>query len=193
MYNNIQETIESFKLGNLVIIVDENREIEADLVLAAQYSNHEKITFMLNHTSGIITVPLSEQRAQELQLPLMVKENSEKFYTNFTISVDALHPQMTTGVSSKDRNLTIQTIVNGSHSQLSKPGHIFPLIAKSIQERHGHTETSVQLCKLAGLKEVAVICELMNKNGTMMSKEETLNFAKEHNLKVICIEQLIKD
>ncbi|HLC90841.1 MAG TPA: 3,4-dihydroxy-2-butanone-4-phosphate synthase [Candidatus Nanoarchaeia archaeon] len=191
MDDSLAAAVLSLQKGELIIIIDEEREGEADLVFAAEHSSPEKIAFMLNHTSGIITVPLTKERAQELDLPLMVKKNSEKFCTNFTVSVDALHQEMTTGVSSKDRNLTIHTLLYGQMHQLVKPGHMFPLIGKSIQERQGHTETSLEMCKLAGLQPMAVICELMNRDGTMMNKEDALMFATKHQLKVVTIGQII--
>jgi len=197
-YDTITEAVESFKAGNFVVIVDETRECEADLVLAAEFAREDKITFMVNNTTGIITIPLTEKRARELELPLMVQtaENSEKHCTNFTVSVDAINDEMTTGVSSKDRTRTILTIVSGKQKSLARPGHIFPLIAKdSLLQRQGHTEASITLCRLAGLREIAVICELLNKEeeraGTMMNKEEAFQFARSYNLKIISIQQLI--
>ena len=194
MYNKINETLDQLKQGKLIIIVDETREKESDLMLAAEFADEKSIPFMIRYTSGILTVPITKTRAEELQLSLMVENNTDKHCTNFTVSVDAIHTEMTTGVSAKDRLLTIKTILNGNAAQLSKPGHVFPLIAKnSLLDRQGHTEASVTLCKLADLKEVAVISELANDDGTMMSKEQALQFAKEHNLAVISISQILDE
>ncbi|MBI3032747.1 3,4-dihydroxy-2-butanone-4-phosphate synthase [Candidatus Woesearchaeota archaeon] len=192
MYSSIPEAITLFKQGTMIIVIDETRECESDLILAAEYVTEEKITFMIKNTSGILTVPLTKQRGEELKLPLMVQDNTEKHGTNFTVSVDALDPAMTTGVSSHDRTITIQKLVSGTAQNLARPGHIFPLISRdSLFERQGHTEASITLCRLAGLKDVAIISELMNDNGTMMNQEQTFEFAKEHDLRVISIQQII--
>lgn len=192
MYSQIEDAIMAFKQGELIIVVDETRECESDLVLAAEFVSEDKITFMINNTSGIVTVPLTKQRAEQLQLDSMVDCNTEKHCTNFTVSVDALDKSMTTGVSSHDRTVTIQKLVSGTAQDLARPGHIFPLISRNtLFERQGHTEASITLCRLAGLKEIAVISELMNDNGTMMNKEQSFNFAKQHHLKIISIQQLL--
>lgn len=193
MYHTISEAITSVKQGKLMVIVDEQREAEADLVISAHYATPETIAFMIRYTSGILTVPLTKQRAQELQLPLMVQDNNEKHGTNFTVSVDAIDPAMATGVSSHDRSLTIRKLLEADADDLARPGHIFPLISRdSLFERQGHTEASITLCRLAGLKEVAVIAELMNDNGVMMNKQQALSFAHQHNLVVVSIEQLLE-
>ncbi len=192
MYNKIEDAITAFKQGELIIVVDETRECESDLVLAAEFVSEDKIIFMINHTSGIITVPLTKLRAEQLQLPLMVDCNTEKHGTNFTISVDALDERMTTGVSSHDRTITIKKLVSGTAQDLARPGHIFPLICKdTLFERQGHTEASITLCRLAGLKDIAIISELMNDDGTMINKEQSLDFGKKHHLKIISIQQLL--
>ncbi len=192
MYSSIPKAIEELKKGNLIIIIDETREKEADLMLAGEFVSEEKIAFILRYSCGIITVPLTRKRAQELELSLMVENNSDKHCTNFTVSVDSNNSEMKTGVSAKDRARTILTIVSGTAKELARPGHIFPLIARdSLLERQGHTESSLALCELAGLQKVAVICELMHDDGTMMGNDAVFQFAEKMGLCVVSIRQIV--
>ena len=180
-----------FKRGNMVLVMDDcTRENEGDLIVNAEYITEEMITFIKRYTTGIICVTLTEQRALDLGLSAMVINNTDPRNTAFTITCDST--ECSTGVSSKDRLLTIKTILNGTSESLSKPGHIFPLIAKSggLSERRGHTEASIDLCKLSGLKQIAVICELTNDDGTMMKLKDIIPFALKWNIPVITTEQI---
>ena len=186
--------MEELKQGKIIIVTDKpDRENEADLMFPAQFVTKEKINFMKKHCSGIICVPLTKKRAEELELPQMVHYNEDKFHTPFTVSTDAKNV-VDNGVSDVDRTMTINAIVEGTAEQLARPGHIFPLIAKEdgLQERQGHTEATVELLTLAGLQPIGVICELMNQNGTMMRGRELLDFALEHGITIVSIEKIIE-
>ncbi len=188
------QAIKYLQEGKFIIVVDHpERENEADLIMAAEYITPQKVAFLINNCSGIICVPMTQKRLQELQLSLMVKQNSDKFQTPFTISVDAKHIKEG-GVSAIDRSMTIKTLVNGKAYDLARPGHVFPLQAQEngLLERQGHTEASVDLLKMSRLNPVAVISELMNKDGTMMRNQELTNFSKEHNIPVVSIQDIIQ-
>ncbi|MBS3116114.1 3,4-dihydroxy-2-butanone-4-phosphate synthase [Candidatus Woesearchaeota archaeon] len=183
---------ESLRKGNFVIILDSpERENEADLMMAAEHVTPEKIAFMINHCSGVICVPMTKKRLQELGLPRMVEKNSDKFQTPFTISVDAKNIR-DGGVSAFDRTATIKTLLCGKMNDLARPGHVFPLAAreKGLLERQGHTEGSIDLLNLSKLPPVAVICELMNKDGTMMRGKELKNFAEKQNILLISVQEI---
>lgn len=191
----IERAIEALKEGKGVIIVDDyDRENEGDLIYAADSVTPEKINFMLRYTSGIICLSLSKQRAKELDLSLMVnKENNSSSYTTpFTISIEAKEG-VTTGVSAHDRCQTILTAVNAkTPDELARPGHIFPLIAheKGVFGRRGHTEGSYDLVKLAGNTSGAVICELMNEDGTMQKQKDIASFAEQHDIPIVSIQEI---
>jgi 3,4-dihydroxy 2-butanone 4-phosphate synthase/GTP cyclohydrolase II len=187
---NINYALETFKKGMVIVMDDATRENEGDLIVNAEVVTEEMITFIKRYTTGIICVTLTEQRALELGLNTMVVNNSDPHKTAFTITCDST--ECSTGVSSKDRLLTIKTLLSGNEDQLSKPGHIFPLIAKAggLSERRGHTEASIDLCKLIGCTPVAVICELTNDNGTMMKLNDILQFSKKFGIPVITTEQI---
>jgi len=193
---SVEEAIEAYRQGRFVIILDdEDRENEGDLTLPAQFVTPEHIAFMLRHTSGIICVPMTGQRLDELQIPLMVSSNSSRYGTAFTVSVDARY-NVSTGVSAQDRAQTIRVLVDPKTkpSDLVMPGHIYPLRARDggVLVRAGHTEAVVDLCRLAGLYPAGVLCELMNRDGTMMRWPRIRQFARHHGIKVIAINQLIR-
>ncbi|SNW62570.1 Bi-functional 3,4-dihydroxy-2-butanone 4-phosphate synthase/GTP cyclohydrolase II protein (RibA+RibB+RibH) [Orpheovirus IHUMI-LCC2] len=193
MEYNIKECINDFRIGKpLIVLDDEDRENEGDIIIAAQHITPEQITFMIRHTTGIICVPISKDKADLLGLHPMVTNNNDAHGTAFTITCDDVDAG--TGVSTLDRFKTIKTILNATEpNSLRKPGHIFPLIAREggIKERKGHTEASIDLCKLAGLHSVAVISELQShETGMMLRRDDCLKFGKEHDIKVLTIKQL---
>ncbi|GBD12760.1 Riboflavin biosynthesis protein RibBA [bacterium HR24] len=192
----IEEAIEEYRQGRFVIILDnEDRENEGDLTIPAQFVTPQHIAFMLRHTSGIICVPMTGERLDELQVPMMVNHNSSRYSTAFTVSVDARY-NVTTGVSAHDRAQTIRVLIDPKTraSDLVMPGHVYPLRAREggVLVRAGHTEAVVDLCRLAGLYPAGVLCELMNSDGTMMRWPRIRRFAQRHGIKVITINQLIR-
>lgn len=191
-----QEAIEEIKQGKMLIVVDdERRENEGDLVIAAEKVTPEAIAFMAVHGRGLICVPITEERAHELELPLMTVENTEAQHTAFTISVDA-KKGTTTGISAQDRATTIKALVDPATkpSDLSRPGHIFPIIAKKggVLVRAGHTEAAVDLAILAGLYSAGVICEVLNDDGTCARLPQLKELAKKWNLHIVTIDSLIE-
>jgi len=195
-FNMIQQIIEDIKVGKFVIVVDdENRENEGDLVIAAEKITSDGINFMAKHGRGLICVPMTEKRLSELKINAMVPDSSDRLDTAFTVSVDA-KGGITTGISAYDRALTVRTLVDSKTrpDDLTKPGHIFPLKAKAggVLERAGHTEASLDLAELAGLYPAGVICEIMNEDGTMSRVPELIKFAKQYNFKICTIADLIK-
>ena len=195
-FNSIEEILTELKAGRMVIILDdEDRENEGDLIMAAEHANPELVAFMIRHTSGIICVPMPEERLAQLELPQMVPANSESYRTAFTISVDYRHGT-TTGVSSSDRAATIRALADphSAAGDFARPGHIFPLRPRrgGVLIRAGHTEAAVDLCGLAGLKPVGVLCELMNDDGTMARRPQIEVFARRHSLKIGTIADLIR-
>lgn len=192
----IEEAIEDIRKGRMVILVDdEDRENEGDLTMAAEMATPQDINFMATYGKGLICVSLTEKRVKQLQLPMMVSDNTSSFKTAFTISVDA-KKGVTTGISAYDRAITIQALTSEETrpEDLSRPGHIFPLLAKKggVLVRTGQTEGSVDLARLAGLKPSGVICEVMKDDGTMARRPDLEVFAENHNLKMITIADLIK-
>ncbi|KUJ61409.1 3,4-dihydroxy-2-butanone 4-phosphate synthase [Flavobacteriaceae bacterium CRH] len=177
----------------IMLTDDENRENEGDLIFSAQHINVQDMALMIRECSGIVCLCLTNEKADELNLPYMVKENTSSFQTPFTISIEA-KKGVTTGVSAADRITTIKTAIddNTKASDLARPGHIFPLRAKSngVFERNGHTEGSVDLMKLAGLKPQAVLCELMNDDGSMAKLDQIIHFAEQYDLIVLSIEDI---
>ena len=191
----VKEAIEEIKKGNMVIMLDdEDRENEGDLVYCATLSDDQKVNFMATEARGLICVSVTKQTAHRLELYPMVPNNTSNYETAFTVSVDCANAS--TGISAKERDDTIQILANpfSKAEQLVKPGHIFPLIAKDggVLERTGHTEGSVDLCKLAGFAGEAVICEIMKKDGTMARRDDLDIFAKKHNLKMVYISDIIE-
>jgi len=192
---NIEEAIEEYRRGRFVIIVDdEGRENEGDLTLPAEFVTPEAISFMLRHTSGIICVPMSGERLDQLRIPMMVGDNKARFGTAFTVSVDARH-NVSTGVSAHDRAQTVKTLIDpdANPDDLAMPGHVYPLRVRDggVLVRAGHTEATVDLCKLAGLRPAAVLCEVMKPDGSMARLPHLKRFAARHNMKIIGINQLI--
>jgi 3,4-dihydroxy 2-butanone 4-phosphate synthase/GTP cyclohydrolase II len=191
----VLKAIESIKQGKMVVMIDdEDRENEGDLVYASTFSTPEKVNFMATHGKGLICVTLSEDTAQRLDLDPMVGRNTSSHETAFTISVDA--KEATTGISATERDMTIKILANpmSSATELVKPGHIFPLISRKggVLVRTGHTEGSADLCRLSGLQESAVICEIMKDDGEMARRDDLLEFSEKHNLDIIYISDLVE-
>ncbi len=194
--NKVSEAIEEIKKGNLVIVVDdENRENEGDFVAAAEKATPEMINFMATHGRGLICVPMLQKRCNELDLDLMVGKNTDPMKTQFTVSVDKLGEDCTTGISAYDRCQTVKALAdpNTQTEDLSRPGHIFPLksMEGGVIRRAGHTEAAVDLAKLAKLTPCGVIVEVMNKDGSMAKLPDLFKIAKKYKLKIISIEDLI--
>lgn len=193
-FNTIEEALEDIKKGKMIIVVDdEDRENEGDLVMAAEKVTPEAINFMATYGRGLICVSLTNQRLKELDLDLMVHNSTDPHGTAFTVSVDAA--ESTTGISAHERSGTIKVLVERTSkpNDLRKPGHIFPLMAKEggVLVRAGHTEGSVDLARLAGLEPAGVLCEIMNDDGTMARITDLTVFKKKHNLKMVTIKDLI--
>ena len=195
-FASVEEIVAELAAGRMVIILDdEDRENEGDLIMAAEHVTPASVAFMIRHTSGIICVPMDEGRLHELELPQMVPNNSESYRTAFTVSVDYRHGT-STGVSSADRAATIRALADAASApaDFARPGHIFPLRPRrgGVLIRAGHTEAAVDLCVLAGLKPAGALCELMNDDGTMSRRPEIELFAKRHGLKIGTIADLIR-
>ncbi|MFI5162534.1 MAG: bifunctional 3,4-dihydroxy-2-butanone-4-phosphate synthase/GTP cyclohydrolase II [Sphingobacteriales bacterium] len=196
MLNTIQEAIDAIKAGKTIIVVDdEDRENEGDFLTAAHNATPETINFMTRHGRGLVCAPITAQRAQELELELMVTNNTTSHETNFTVSVDLLEG-CTTGISASDRSRTVLSLINPATlpAGLGRPGHIFPLIAKDggVLRRAGHTEAAIDLAVLAGFEPAGVICEIMKEDGEMARLPDLLQMAKEFDLKIISIKDLIE-
>ena len=194
--NTISEGIDAIKNGEVIIVVDDaNRENEGDFIAAAEKITPELINFMATHGRGLICTPLTEERCQYLQLGKMVSNNTDPMETAFTVSVDLKGKGVTTGISASDRALTVKALVEEDTSpfDLSRPGHIFPLIAKSggVLRRTGHTESAIDFARLAGFKPAGVIVEIMNEDGTMARLPQLLEVAKKFDLKIVSIEDLV--
>ncbi len=195
-FDSIETALKDFLKGKpLIVVDDENRENEGDLIVAGEKCSPEVINFMIKEGKGLVCVPLTEEKARQLNLNLMISGNKELHKCNFTVSIDALKDS-STGISAFDRAKTVQEIVrdNSTEKDFTKPGHIFPLIARKggLFERQGHTEASIELCKLTGLKEVAVICEIIKENGEMARVSDLIKFKEKHGLKLISIVDLIR-
>jgi len=196
MFSTIDEAIRDIREGKMVILVDdEDRENEGDLVMAAQFITPEKVNFMAKYGRGLICLSMTEEMADRLNLNLMTINENDRFKTAFTVSIDAKE-NVTTGISAYDRAYTIQKAIrpDTKPEDLSRPGHVFPLRAKKggVLVRAGHTEGSVDLCRLAGLIPAGVICEILNEDGTMSRRPQLMDFASRFNLKIITIADLIK-
>lgn len=194
-FSRIEDAIEVMRSGGMVIVVDdEDRENEGDLIFAAAHVSPQHITFMVRHCSGIIFVAMEAERLEQLNLPLMAPENTESMRTAFTVSVDARHGT-TTGISAHDRSATIKTLIDpeSSSADLTRPGHMFPLryTPGGVLRRAGHTEASVDLARLAGVYPAGVGCEIVNEDGTMARLTDLEKFAAEHDLLIISIADLI--
>ncbi|MGC9352510.1 MAG: bifunctional 3,4-dihydroxy-2-butanone-4-phosphate synthase/GTP cyclohydrolase II [Mariniphaga sp.] len=194
--NTIPEAIAAVKRGELVIVVDdEDRENEGDFIVASELITPEIINFMTIHGRGLICVALTEKRCEELNLDLMVGQNTSFHETQFTVSVDGIHPDVTTGISASDRATTIKMLVDEKTKpeNLARPGHIFPLIAKErgVLRRSGHTEAAVDLTRLAGLYPSGVLVEIMNDDGTMARLPQLVKLAEKFDIKIVTIKDLI--
>ena len=194
--DNIEDAIESVRKGEVIIVVDdENRENEGDFFAAAEKINSKIINFMAKEGRGLICVPLSEKRCREIKLDRMVSNNADPMGTAFTVSVDLKGNGVTTGISAKDRALTIKALVNENtkSNDFSKPGHIFPLIGKEggVLRRTGHTEAAIDFARLAGMKPAGVIVEIMNEDGSMARLPELYKVSKKFGLKIVSIEDLV--
>ena len=191
----VHEIVADLRAGKMIILVDEeDRENEGDLVLAADHVSAEAINFMAKHGRGLICLTLTKERCQQLNLPLMVRDNGTALGTNFTVSIEAASG-VTTGISAADRARTIQAAVapNAKPADLVQPGHVFPLMAQpgGVLIRSGHTEAGCDLASLAGCSPTAVICEIMKDDGSMARLPDLIEFAKEHQLKIGTIADLI--
>lgn len=192
-YDSIKEAIVDLQQGKIIMVVDdENRENEGDLICAAEFATTENVNFMATYAKGLICMPMSPDIAAKLDLSQMVSNNTDNHETAFTVSID--YKTTTTGISAKERGLTARMCVEDSvvPSDFRKPGHMFPLVAKSngVLERNGHTEATVDLMRLAGLKECGLCCEIMREDGTMMRSLELKSFAEHWNIKCITIKDL---
>ena len=193
--NSIEEVIEDLKAGKPVIIVDdESRENEGDLVLAAEFATRESINFIIKEARGLLCTPMLEGDLLRLGIPQMVEKNTDNHETAFTVSVD--HVDTTTGISPEERAVTMQKLIdpNAKPEDFRRPGHVFPLRYKEggVLVRQGHTEASIDLCKLAGLYPAAAICEITNDKGYMSRMDDLLAFSKKHNLKITSVEALVE-
>ena len=192
-FNTVEEALEELRKGHLIMVIDDpDRENEGDLICAAEFATTENVNFMAMHAKGLICMPMSQAYIEKLHLPQMVSYNTDNHETAFTVSID--HVDTTTGISAAERSLTaMKCVEDGAKPEdFRRPGHMFPLLAKAggVLEREGHTEGTVDLCRLAGLKECGLCCEIMRDDGTMMRTTELLEKAKEWNLKIITIKDL---
>ncbi|KAL2812523.1 DHBP synthase RibB-like alpha/beta domain-containing protein [Aspergillus granulosus] len=208
-FDSIEDTIQAFKNGEFIIVLDsQDRENEGDLIIAAESITPAQMAFLVRHTSGLICAPITPEIASKLQLPQMVIENADPKGTAYTVSVDSADPSVTTGISAQDRALACRTLANPSAcpDDLRRPGHIIPLQAKSggVRERKGHTEATVDFCRLAGKQPAGVIAELVEEgevvegvaeisgNNGMMRRDGCLRFGRKWGLKVCTIEDLVE-
>lgn len=192
-FNTIEEAVEALRNGEIIMVSDdENRENEGDMICAAQFATTENVNFMATHAKGLICMPMGKSIIEKLQIPQMVKHNTDNHETAFTVSID--HVDTTTGISAEERSITAMKTVDEDAvpTDFRRPGHMFPLLAKKygVLKRNGHTEATVDLMKLAGLKPCGLCCEIMSDDGTMMRMPELKKLAQKHNLKYITIKQL---
>ena len=192
-FHTIKEALEDLRRGKIILVTDdEDRENEGDFICAAQFATTENINFMATHGKGLICMPMSEEYIEKLKLPQMVENNTDNHETAFTVSID--HITTTTGISAVERSITALACVkeDAKPEDFRRPGHMFPLKAKKngVLERNGHTEATVDLCRLAGLKECGLCCEIMREDGTMMRTEELSKLAQQYQMKFITIKNL---
>lgn len=192
-FNMVEEALEDLRQGKIVLVTDdEDRENEGDFICAAQFATTANINFMATHGKGLICMPMGEALCRKLMFPQMVTDNTDNHETAFTVSID--HVSTTTGISAAERSITAMKVVedDARPEDFRRPGHMFPLLAKKngVLERNGHTEATVDLCRLAGLKECGLCCEIMREDGTMMRTPELKELAKRWNLKFITIKAL---
>ena len=194
-FNTIEEAIEDLRNGKMIIVVDDpDRENEGDLICAAEFATTENVNFMASYAKGLICMPMSKELTHKLKLNQMVTDNTDNHCTAFTVSID--HVDTTTGISAVERSITAMKLVedDAKAEDFRRPGHMFPLEARDggVFKRNGHTEATVDFMKISGLKECGLCCEIMREDGTMMRTTELLQFAKEHNLKITSIADLIR-
>jgi len=192
-FNTIEEALLALRQGKIILVTDdEDRENEGDFICAAEFATTENVNFMAIHGKGLICMPMSQELVKKLHIPQMVENNSDNHGTAFTVSID--HVSTTTGISAAERSITAMKCVeeNGSPADFRRPGHMFPLLAKKngVLERNGHTEATVDLLKLAGLKECGLCCEIMKEDGEMMRTPELMALAEKFNLKFVTIQAL---
>ena len=192
-FHTIKEALEDLRRGKIILVTDdEDRENEGDFICAAQFATTENINFMATHGKGLICMPMSEEYVEKLKLPQMVENNTDNHETAFTVSID--HITTTTGISAVERSITALACVkeDAKPEDFRRPGHMFPLKAKKngVLERNGHTEATVDLCRLADLKECGLCCEIMREDGTMMRTEELSKLAQQYRMKFITIKNL---
>ncbi|KAJ1994505.1 hypothetical protein H4R33_000211 [Dimargaris cristalligena] len=195
-FDSIPDALAEFAKGNMVVVVDnEDRENEGDLIFAADAATVEKFAFTIRYSSGYVCCSLPEERMHQLQIPMMVEDNTDYLRTAYGITVDYRHGT-TTGISAHDRCLTVRALANPQvtdPSDFARPGHMLPLRAapNGVLQRQGHTETGLDLCRLTGRNQAAVLCELVNDDGSMKRRDDCYRFAREHNLKLITIADLM--
>lgn len=192
-YDKIEDALEALKQGRIILVTDDpERENEGDFICAAQFATTENVNFMASYGKGLICMPMSEEYVKKLRFPQMVTQNTESHETAFTVSID--HVSTSTGISAAERSVTAMKCVEegAKPEDFRRPGHMFPLLAKKngVLERNGHTEATVDLCRLAGLKECGLCCEIMRQDGTMMRTPELIELAKHWGLKFITIRDL---
>ena len=193
-FNTVEECLEALRRGEIVLVTDDaDRENEGDCICAAEFATLENVNFMATYAKGLICMPMSSAMCRKLDLPQMVSTNTDNHQTAFTVSIDAV--ETTTGISALERSMTALKCVDESAGpgDFRRPGHMFPLEAREggVLKRAGHTEATVDLCRLAGLKEVGLCCEIMKDDGTMARLDDVFAFAAAHNLKVMSIADLI--
>ncbi len=192
----IEDVVAAIGRGEMVVMVDdEDRENEGDLIMAAEFATPEKIAFIVRHTSGVVVAPLTGERCDDLRLPLMVEHNTESHRTAFTVSVDLIEGT-STGISASDRAATLRALANPdvAFGAFARPGHIFPLRAREggVLKRAGHTEAAVDLARMAGLQPAGIICEIVNEDGSMSRLPQLIEFSKQHGLLLSSIAELIR-
>ena len=192
-FNTVEEALEDLRRGRIILVTDDqDRENEGDFICAAEFATTENVNFMASVGKGLICMPMSENYVKRLRFPQMVENNTDNHETAFTVSID--HKSTTTGISAEERAITAQACVSedARAEDFRRPGHMFPLLAKKngVLERNGHTEATVDLCRLAGLKECGLCCEIMREDGTMMRTSELFELAKRYHLKFITIHDL---
>ena len=192
-FNTVEEALEELKNGKIILVTDDpDRENEGDFICAAEFATTKNINFMATYGKGLICMPMSKEYVEKLRIPQMVTNNTDNHETAFTVSIDAV--DTTTGISAAERSITAMKCVdeNTKPEDFRRPGHMFPLLAKDngVLERNGHTEATVDLCRLAGLKECGLCCEIMREDGTMMRTKELVQLAKDMNIKMISIKDL---
>lgn len=192
-FNTIEEALEDLRQGRIILVTDDpDRENEGDFICAAEFATTENINFMASHGKGLICMPMSQEYVKKLKFPQMVENNTDNHETAFTVSID--HISTTTGISAEERSITARACVSNDAGaeDFRRPGHMFPLLAKKngVLERNGHTEATVDLCRLAGLKECGLCCEIMREDGTMMRTSELAELAKRFQMKLISIRDL---